>query len=152
MKTAYSLDVAGAKPSAARVMPSSRRVAALVAAATLSLFGLAAQAQSSDQPKTREQVRAELVEARANGELNSHLHGDDAHFRPQTFVSTKSRAQVRQETAEARANGELDHYLQGEVYPAQNVVSTKSRAEVRAEAARAAAEQRGLSRGQWTQG
>ena len=67
MKTAPSLNVASSSspvaPKATRVMPSGRQVAALVAAATLSLFGLAAQAQSSDAPKTREQVRADRASA-----------------------------------------------------------------------------------------
>lgn len=80
-------------------------------------------------PKTRAEVVAELIQARANGELNI----SDADY-PSTpkFVSTKSRAQVIAELEQARARGELN--VNDADYPyAPPFVSTKTRAQVLAE-------------------
>lgn len=84
---------------------------------------------SSSTPKTRAQVIAELVQARANGEISSN--DADYPVLPK-FVSTKTRAQVIAELAQARANGEMN--LNDADYPVQpKFVSTKTRAQVQAE-------------------
>jgi len=81
--------------------------------------------------KTRAQVVAELIQARANGELN--VSDSDYPYQPK-FVSTKTRAQVLAELAQARARGEMN--VGDSDYPYQPAfVSTKSRAQVQAELA-----------------
>lgn len=84
---------------------------------------------NSTTPKTRAEVVAELVQARANGELNI----SDANY-PSTpkFVSTKTRAQVIAELEQARARGEVD--IGDAAYPRLPAfVSSKTRAQVLAE-------------------
>ena len=79
--------------------------------------------------KTRAQVVAELIQARANGELS--VGDSDYPYQPK-FVSTKTRAQVLAELAQARARGEMN--VGDSDYPYQPAfVSTKSRAQVQAE-------------------
>ena len=83
----------------------------LITASLLALVAGAASAQADDAqaPKTREQVRAELLAARAAGEIRN---GDTAMLE-QLFAtpSTRSRAEVQAEAIAARraglmANGE----------------------------------------------
>lgn len=84
---------------------------------------------NSATPKTRAEVVAELIQARANGELNI----SDADY-PSTpkFVSSKTRAQVIAELAQARARGEVD--IGDANYPRLPAfVSSKTRAQVLAE-------------------
>ena len=84
---------------------------ALIAAATTALFASPAFAASS-QPDaattrlTRAEVKAEVIRARAAGELDN----TEASY-PRELVSTApglTRAQVRAELLRARAAGELD--------------------------------------------
>ncbi|MET3132169.1 hypothetical protein AAKU55_002439 [Oxalobacteraceae bacterium GrIS 1.11] len=90
-------------------------------------------AQAPTSGLSREQVTAELMRARAAGEIPQ----SDADYGKIAFTpSTLSRAEVQAELQRARANGEL---AQGETdYPKLPVVASKvTRAEVAAELAAA---------------
>lgn len=109
--------------------------------------------------KTREQVRAELVEAQRNGDLIAdgetglRFNQVSPHLYTQATVVAKSRAEVKAELAAAQANGDLVADGQtgarfNEVFPAQYaaartaaavevVAQGKTRAEVKAELAEA---------------
>jgi len=64
------------------------------------------QAQQQKSTLTREQVKAEVIRARAAGELDFN----EANYPPQQpFVSTRTREEVKAEVLAARANGELDY-------------------------------------------
>lgn len=63
------------------------------------------QAQQQKSTLTREQVKAEVLRARAAGELELNEY----NYPPQhTTTSTLTREQVKAEVLAARANGELD--------------------------------------------
>ncbi len=90
-----------------------KTITAIIAVAVLSTGVLLADgAQAADTSKTREQVKAELIEARANGELVNY--GSDFGYRAPQVAATsklaaaKTRAQVLAELREARADGSLD--------------------------------------------
>jgi hypothetical protein len=100
-----------------------------------------ANAQSPSQSLTREQVRAEVLAARAAGTLGSGGEG----YQGQVFetTSTLTRAEVRAQLAAARAAGAL---YEGEAYPGPAgllspapAASPLTRAQVRAELAAARA-------------
>jgi hypothetical protein len=98
--------------------------------------------------RSRAEVRAELAQARAAGQLENR---DESYggFDRSAIASTKSRAEVRAELDEARRAGTLD--TRNESYGGLDrtaVASTKTRAEVRAELARAQASHVHLSRGE----
>lgn len=64
------------------------------------------QAQRQKSTLTREQVKAEVMRARAAGELDFN----EGNYPPQQpFVSTRTRDEVKAEVVAARANGELDY-------------------------------------------
>ena len=65
---------------------------------------VAEPAQTFTSQKTRAQVQAELVQARAEGKL---YHGEVQPERREPFISTLTRAQVRAETLTASVSGEL---------------------------------------------
>lgn len=111
----------------------NRTLKTTIAAVALSLVGAAAFAQSANGPITREQVKAELAAARADGSLNPFNNGDDVTYRqaPQAVApsallahikeaaqrvaatqagSGLTREQVKAELAAARANGELNPF------------------------------------------
>lgn len=86
-----------------------------VAVALSALF--AGQALAADAPKTREQVRAELLEAQragdviVNGELSLKENELYPHLYPKKApVAGKTRAQVKAELAEAIAKGEMPRH------------------------------------------
>jgi hypothetical protein len=109
--------------------------------------------------KTREQVRAELIEAQRNGDLIAdgetglRFNQVSPHLYPQATVVAKTRAEVKAELAAAQANGDLIADGEtgarfNEVFPAQYaatrtaaavevVAQGKTRAEVKAELAEA---------------
>ncbi len=109
--------------------------------------------------KTREQVRAELVEAQRNGDLIAdgetglRFNQVSPHLYPQATVVTKTRAEVKAELAAAQASGDLiadgqtgarfnelfpSQYAANRAAPAVEVVAQgKTRAEVKAELAEA---------------
>lgn len=109
--------------------------------------------------KTREQVRAELIEAQRNGDLIAdgetglRFNQVSPHLYPQATVVAKTRAEVKAELAAAQASGDLIADGQtgarfNEVFPAQYAASRtapavevvaqgKTRAEVKAELAEA---------------
>jgi hypothetical protein len=106
--------------------------------ASVSLLIAAGAAMAEPAGLTREQVRADVMRARASGELDI----TEANFPvvPAT-VSHVTREQVRNEAIAARAAGQLD--LNETNYPPQPAAtSTRTRAEVKAEvlAARASGE------------
>jgi protocatechuate 3,4-dioxygenase beta subunit len=135
----------------------------VVAIALSTLVAGHALAADPSFAKTREQVRAELVEAQRNGDLIAdgetglRFNQVSPHLYPQATVvaSTraadpavavvaqgKTRAEVKAELAEAQANGDL--IADGETgarfkdvfpgrYPVQATVQAKSRDDVRAE-------------------
>lgn len=124
---------------------NAHRILASFAFTAASLVG-AVQAQAAEI--TREQVRAELAEARRNGEL---LAGGESGLRHRDISPTlypvsaakgmKSRAEVRADLDRARASGELiavgDAGLRERDLPhrqpAHVRMGDKSRADVRAE-------------------
>lgn len=143
----------------------------------IALIATSAAAFAADEPastKTRDEVRAELVQSRAEGSLpqntefvefknvpstrtraqvRAELEQDKAqgvarteYVEPPRIASGKSRTEVRAELEQAYAKGELERH---EFVEFTNVASTRSREEVRAEAIRAAheARQRGDSSG-----
>ena len=90
--------------------------------------------QASASSLTRAQVKADLAQALAAGQI---VHGDLGYKIPDA-VSTKSRAQVKAELTQARAAGEL---ITGDaIYKFPHAASTKTRAEVRDEVIKAGAE------------
>lgn len=130
----------------------------VVAIALSTLVAGHAFAADPSVAKTREQVRAELVEAQRNGNLIAdgetglRFNQVSPHLYPQAAVVAKTRAEVKAELAQAQANGELIADGQtgarfNEVFPAQYAARTapaadavaqgKTRAEVKAELAEA---------------
>lgn len=109
----------------------NRTLKTTVAALALSFVGAAAFAQNTSGPVTREQVKAELAAAIANGSLN--FFDDLAYMQPQKLGNPGSalvahvregaqrvadtqassgltREQVRAELAAARRSGELNPF------------------------------------------
>eukprot|EP01036_Dinobryon_divergens_P038810 gene38810-51015_t len=132
----------------------------VVAIALSTLVAGHALAADPTVAKTRDQVRAELVEAQRNGSLIAdgetglRFNQVSPHLYPQTAVVAKTRADVKAELAVAQANGDLIADGQtgarfNEVFPAQYAASRtaapsvevvaqgKTRAEVKAELAEA---------------
>jgi ribosomal protein L31E len=117
---------------------------ALAGAATLAT---SAYAQDSEQPKTREQVLAELAQAKREGTIPSGVLWLTGRERfPEKYhvaASTKTRDEVVAELAQARREGTIPSgvlWLTGrERFPEKYHVaaSTKTRAEVKAEYAEA---------------
>jgi len=106
-----------------------KTITAVIAVAVLSAGVLLADgAQAADVSKTREQVKAELAEARANGELVNY--GSDFAYPPvqqaqaKNVGTAKTRAQVLAELHEARANGTLDA-MNNDASPAPVVPRTR---------------------------
>lgn len=90
---------------------------------------------SQPSATTRAAVRAEVIKARANGELVSPTEADVAAvFQKPAVVAGKTRAEVRSEVLKARADGSLDRRAELDVYQDNAVASTRTRAEVRKEA------------------
>lgn len=118
---------------------------AAVATVALALVGASVTAFAADSGLTREQVRAELARARADGTLlpNSESYGyNNASIAlPQSKAAAgKSRDEVRAELARARADGTLVPNSESYGTNAPVIASTRTRAEVRAEAIAAAKE------------
>lgn len=131
----------------------------VVAIALSTLVAGHALAADASVGKTREQVRAELVEAQRNGDLIAdgqtglRFNQVSPHLYPQATVVAKTRAEVKAELAQAQANGDLIADGQtgarfNELFPAQYaaartaapvevVAQGKTRAEVKAELAEA---------------
>jgi Domain of unknown function (DUF4148) len=131
----------------------------VVAIALSTLVAGHALAADPSVAKTREQVRAELVEAQRNGDLIAdgetglRFNQVSPHLYSQATVVAKTRADVKAELAQAQANGDLIADGEtgarfNEVFPAQYaaartapvvevVAQGKTRAEVKAELAEA---------------
>ncbi|CAN7766159.1 DUF4148 domain-containing protein [Pseudorhodoferax sp. LjRoot39] len=102
-----------------------------VLVATLGLLAAVGQAQAMDhQPLTREQVRAEYLQARAEGRLPPT--GEVGYVPPVTSgTSSLTRAEVRAEFLKARAMGTLPATGEvGDVFQVGPSTSTLTRAEV----------------------
>jgi Domain of unknown function (DUF4148) len=105
----------------------------------------------ADGGLTREEVRAQLLEAQRNGDVRDPIHGLKHNeiypwlYAPKPAVAGKTRAEVKAEFAEARRNGDITVGERGlklrdlypAMYPAQPQVAGKTRAEVLAELAEA---------------
>ncbi len=134
----------------------------VVAIALSTLVAGHALAADASAPKTREQVRAELVEAQRNGTLIADIEtglrfnqiNPDLYPRAEAVAVGKTREQVKAELAEARRNGDLIADSEtgmrlNQLYPeqyaataksnaaAESVAQGKTRAEVKAELAEA---------------
>ena len=109
--------------------------AVLILSAVIASSALAAVQQDGADSRTRDQVRAEVLAARAAGTLEIN----EANYPREltTATSTVTRAEVMAETIRARAAGELD--WNDASYPLQNAqtTSTVTRTEVLAETIRA---------------
>ena len=98
--------------------------------------------------RSRAEVRAELAQAQAAGQLENRGESYGG-FGRSAFASTKSRADVLAELDAARRAGTLDNRNESYGGPDRTAVaSTKTRAEVRAELAQAQAAHAHLSRGE----
>jgi len=131
----------------------------VVAIALSTLVAGHAFAADASVAKTREEVRAELIEAQRNGDLIAdgetglRFNQVSPHLYPQATVVAKTRAEVKAELAQAQANGDLiadgetgarfnqlfpAQYAAARTAPAAEVVAQgKTRAEVKAELAEA---------------
>lgn len=132
-------------------MAKTRTQLSAIVLAFTSVFAAQAMA-ATDAPVTREQVRAELAEAKRTGNM---LAGESSQTwreinpnnYPAQHTSTLTRSQVLAELAEAKRAGNVligessttlaEAYPQN--YPAQQHFATKSRDQVRMELAEAAA-------------
>jgi hypothetical protein len=112
--------------------------AVLVSAAGLSAFSISASANDTTGGKTRAQVRAELVQARADG-FEPSSEAPEVFYK-QPAKSTVTRAQVKAELMQARAEGFQLSSEEPEIF-AKPVQSTKTRAQVKAELLQARAEE-----------
>ena len=109
-------------------MNTKTRIASTLAASLIALLGSAAanaqvygdtggynvpelQAKST---KTRAQVQAELLQARANGELRTTADGYGIVDRVAPTQSAKTRDEVRAETLQAMKNGNLSQGNNGD--------------------------------------
>jgi len=103
----------------------------LIAIATLTALAATATWAADTAPLTREQVAAQVITARANGQLMGAGEALESH--PAAPMSTRSRADVQAEVAAAQKNHTLT--AAGELStPAAAVRGmSRSRAEVRAE-------------------
>ena len=88
-----------------------------------------AQETHASTPKTREQVKAELAQAMADGSYAKA----QLDYVPIPAISTRSRAEVKAELEQALKDGSYQRSNLDYTYPVTNFVSTKSRAEVLAE-------------------
>ncbi len=87
---------------------------AAIIALTLSTLA-AGYASAADAPKTREQVRAELIEAQRTGDIVANSESDKklnelypSRYPAKAVTQGKTRAQVLAELAEAQRTGEYD--------------------------------------------
>lgn len=101
-------------------------------ALTAALLAMSSAAFSADKGAlTREQVRAEYAEARANGTLPPNGEGQINHVKPAT--STLTRAAVQAEYFAARAAGLLPPTGEGQQVTTVYAPSSLTRDAVRAE-------------------
>lgn len=105
--TAFAQSPAEAPKTRAQVIEEIKAARAAGELPIGDVYGYEIRARQSGPGKTREQVRAELAQAVANGELRSFsdLHGFDVAARP--VASTVTRAEVRAEAVRALQAGEL---------------------------------------------
>ena len=108
-----------------------KTITAVIAVAVLSAGVLLADgAQAADVSKTREQVKAELIQARARGEVPAYSSDITSDYiaaqepAAKTAGVAKTRAQVLAELRQARADGTLDA-LNSDASPAPVVPHTR---------------------------
>ncbi len=111
-----------------------KNVASVIAAVS-ALLAQSAMAQTTPDPKTRADVKAETAAAKKKGEVMPA--GESAPQQGAGSKSTKPRADVKAETASAKKKGDL--VPAGETTPQDKTaaMSGKPRAEVKAETAAA---------------
>jgi hypothetical protein len=107
--------------------------AMLVSAAGLTTFSVTASAGTNADAsgKTRAQVRAELIQARADG-FQPSSEAPEIYYK-EPVQSGKTRAQVKTELIQARADGFQPSSEAPEIFYKEPVQSGKTRAQVRAE-------------------
>ena len=93
-------------------MKTATVFAVAVLSAGILIVSGAQAAQTTDASKTRQEVIAELAQARANGEVPAYSSDVTstyiaAHNQAQVQVASKSRAEVVAELNESRADGSL---------------------------------------------
>jgi hypothetical protein len=123
--------------------PNLRRNAAVFAIAAAAFAQV--QAQATDAPRSRDQVRAELAEAQRNGELlTAGELALSTRDRQPASGSGLSRAEVRAEVLRAQRSGtlvaageSLDPYLTHTPQASPTQLAGKTRAQVKAEFAEA---------------
>lgn len=116
--------------------------AVLLSSAGLTAFSVNASAASTSvdaSGKTRTQVRAELIQARADGFQPSSEAPEIFYKEPAR--SGKTRAQVKAELIQARADGFQPSSEAPEIFYKEPVQSGKTRAQVKAELLQARAEE-----------
>jgi len=104
-------------------------------------------AQADTVALTRDEVKAELVAARAEGELSTEADNHGPLIRDQEFVGIRTRDEVKNEIALARADHELNTAADNGPVERVFYVSTKTRADVKAETINAMASGQSLSQG-----
>jgi hypothetical protein len=122
-------------PSEENTMLKLNAAAALILSAVVATSAFAAGSQDPSASVTREQVRAEVMAARAAGTLDI----TDANY-PRDLPAEKStltRAQVKAEVIRARAAGELDWTESSYPFVHTQEKSHVTRADVLAEVMRA---------------
>jgi Domain of unknown function (DUF4148) len=107
----------------------------IIAAVSMIAAASGAFAAQDTTSLTREQVRADVIQARAAGELE--INDGTFPFMTQDAPSTLTREQVRAETAQARIAGELE--INDGTFPSMTEAapSTLTRRQVSAEEVRA---------------
>lgn len=105
-----------------------------------------ATAQPNLDKPTREQVKAELVAARARGELSTVADNEGTLLEGE-FVPTATREQVKTEMALARVDGDLNTASDNQPVDKVFYVPNKTRAEVQAETIGLVGQGAALSRG-----
>ncbi|MGZ8260398.1 MAG: hypothetical protein ACXWUL_07600 [Caldimonas sp.] len=99
----------------------------IVAAA---LVAAAPYAGAAERAATRADVKAAVLQARAEGTLIPPGQGARPHFQAETFAQ-RTREDVRREVLQARADGELVPAGQGSPYAPATTLSMLARAEVK---------------------
>jgi hypothetical protein len=130
------------------IRPAAAALALFAATTAFAQEGTQDFAKEALSTRSRAEVRAELAQARAAGQLENRGESYGG-FDRSAVASTKSRDEVRAELDAARRDGTLD--TRNESYGGADrtaIASTKTRAEVRAELARAQASGAHLSRGE----
>jgi hypothetical protein len=139
-------------PLKGKLLMKNARISAIALALSALVAGQALAADPA-AAKTREQVRAEYLQAQRNGDLIVDIESGQTarQLNPSLYAADviaqgKTRAEVRAELAEAQRNGDViadievgltAREINPALYPAEVTAQGKTRAEVREELAQA---------------